>query len=116
VVVLVTIPLAWSVEQIIERNDLTTGVEVATREWLGDDSGYEVLDVSLLTDAVEVRLAGTGDLPDVDQLNAQVDETAGRHVKLVVRVIEQKTLTPGVAEPEGSAAPDRAMAEAATPA
>ena len=95
VVVLVTIPLAWSVEQIIERNDLTTGVEVATREWLGDDSGYEVLDVSLLTDAVEVRLAGTGDLPDVNQLNAQVDETAGRHVELVVKVIEQKTLVPG---------------------
>lgn len=37
-----------------------TGVELATREWLGDNSGYEVLDVSLLTDAVEVRLAGTG--------------------------------------------------------
>jgi hypothetical protein len=32
------------VEQIIERNDLTTGVEVATREWLGDQSGYEVRD------------------------------------------------------------------------
>ena len=44
VVVLVTIPLAWSVEQIIERNDLTTGVEVATREWLGDQSGYVVSD------------------------------------------------------------------------
>jgi hypothetical protein len=44
VVVLVTIPLAWLVEQIIERNDLTTGVEVATRERLGDQSGYEVRD------------------------------------------------------------------------
>ena len=98
VVVLVTIPLAWSVEQIIERNDLTTGVEVATREWLGDDSGYEVLDVSLLTDAVEVRLAGTGDLPDVNDLSAHVNETAGRDVELVVKVIEQKTLTPGSAE------------------
>lgn len=95
VVVLVTIPLAWSVEQIIERNDLTTGVEVATREWLGEDSGYEVLDVSLLTDAVEVRLAGTGELPAVDDLSAQVDESAGRHVELVVKVIEQKTLVPG---------------------
>lgn len=95
VVVLVTIPLAWSVEQIIERNDLTTGVEIATREWLGEDSGYEVLDVSLLTDAVEVRLAGTGDLPEVNDLSAQVDETAGRHVDLVVKVIEQKTLVPG---------------------
>jgi hypothetical protein len=95
VVVLVTIPLAWSVEQIIDRNDLTTGVEIATREWLGDDSGYEVLDVSLLTDAVEVRLAGTGDLPDVNDLVAQVNETAGRQVDLVVKVIEQKTLVPG---------------------
>jgi hypothetical protein len=98
VVVLVTIPLAWSVEQIIERNDLTTGVEIATREWLGEDTGYEVLDVSLLTDAVEVRLAGTGDLPEVNDLSAQVDETAGRHVDLVVKVIEQKTLTPRAAE------------------
>ena len=44
VVVLVTIPLAWSVEQIIERNDPTTGVEVATREWLGDQFGYVVSD------------------------------------------------------------------------
>ena len=95
VVVLVTIPLAWSVEQIIDRNDLTTGVEIATREWLGDDSGYEVLDVSLLTDAVEVRLAGTGDLPEVNDLVAQVNETAGRQVDLVVKVIEQKTLVPG---------------------
>jgi uncharacterized hydrophobic protein (TIGR00271 family) len=98
VVVLVTIPLAWSVEQIIDRSDFTTGVEVATREWLGDDSGYEVLDVSLLTDAVEVRLAGTGDLPDVNKLSAEVDEAAGRHVELVVKVIEQRTLVPGKSE------------------
>jgi len=73
------------------------------REWLGDDSGYEVLDVSLLTDAVEVRLAGTGDLPQVNDLSAQVNETAGREVELVVKVIEQRTLVPEAMASTGAA-------------
>ncbi len=94
-VVLVTIPLAWTVEEIIDRNDLVSGVEVATHEWLGENSGYEVLEATLLKEAVEVRIAGTGDLPSVDELSAKVNETANREVELVVKVMEQKTLVPG---------------------
>lgn len=94
-VVLVTIPLAWTVEEIIDRNDLVSGVEVATHEWLGENSGYEVLEATLLKEAVEVRIAGTGDLPSVDDLSAKVNETANREVELVVKVMEQKTLVPG---------------------
>lgn len=93
IVVLVTIPLAWTVEQIIDRNDLVSGVEVEAIEWLGDNSSYEVLDVSLLKEAVEVRIAGTGDLPSVNDLVARVNEKAGREVELVVKVIEQRILT-----------------------
>ncbi len=95
IVVLVTIPLAWTVEQIIDRNDLVTGVEVETLEWLGENSTYEVLEVSLLKDSVEVRIAGTGDLPSLEDLIARVNEKASREVSLVVKVIEQKTLAPG---------------------
>lgn len=94
-VVLVTIPLAWTVEQIIDRNDLVTGVEVETIEWLGENSTYEVLDVSLLKEAVEVRIAGTGELPAVSGLIARVNEKAGRQIELVVKVIEQRILSPG---------------------
>ena len=68
---------------------------VATHEWLGENSGYEVLEATLLKDAVEVRIAGTGDLPSVDDLSAKVNETANREVELVVKVMEQKTLVPG---------------------
>ena len=34
---------------------------------------------------------------DVNDLSAHVNETAGRDVELVVKVIEQRTLTPGSA-------------------
>ncbi len=95
IVVLVTIPLAWTVEQIIDRNDLVTGVEVETLEWLGENSTYEVLEVSLLKDSVEGRIAGTGDLPSLEDLIARVNEKARREVSLVVKVIEQRTLAPG---------------------
>ena len=85
IVVLVTIPLAWTVEQVIDRDDLVAGVEVESLEWLGENSTYEVLDVSLLKEAVEVRIAGTGGLPDVSDLIARVNEKAGRNAELVVR-------------------------------
>jgi len=95
IVALLTIPHAWTVEQLIDRNDLVGGVELEAIEWLGDASSHEALDVSLVEEAVEVRIAGTGDLPPVDGLMGLVNEKTGREIELVVKVIERRMLTSG---------------------
>jgi len=89
------IPLGRAVDALIARADLTGTVRSDTVAWLEAHPGYELVDVSLAGDIVEVRIAGDGPPPPVRELENRVAVDLGGEVHLVVKALAQQTLTTG---------------------
>jgi len=93
--VVLAIPLTKQIEQTFGQFSVHREVEDATEQWLGVDSDYEVLDVTVTAGGAELRLAGSGDdLPPVSELLSLVNEDRARELDLVVKLVPQRVLTP----------------------
>ena len=93
--VLLAIPLTEQIDQTFGQFSVQDEIESATEHWLGRDSNYEILDVTVTADGAELRLAGTGeDLPPVSELLSLVNEDRARDLELVVKLVPQQVLTP----------------------
>lgn len=90
----VTVPLLFTSEGLLAVNDRQVRAETAVAAWLGD-AELVAERVSVDGELVEVRLSGSGTLPDVQDLRAELVATFGPDV--VVRTV----LTPAQVEQVG---------------
>lgn len=88
---LVALPLAVIGEGIVSQTNSHSIVTKETKAWLGDDSGYSLIEVKVSGGDATVTLEGSGDLPDTEDLAADIAVALERDVELTLEVIPRET-------------------------
>lgn len=88
---LVAVPLGIIGQGIVHQTTSHTLASESVDDWLGDDSGYEMVSTSVTGEDVTVSLVGSGDLPDEDQLAQDLASQLGGDVVLTLDVTPQET-------------------------
>lgn len=81
---IILVPLAFTGQGILASATRQSVGQRETETWLSDQSGLEVLRVTLEGDEVAVRVSGEGSLPSVEDLEAQLEDALGSDVTVFV--------------------------------
>ena len=97
-VVLISIPLALTARNIIQRStDLRTATNVVV-DWLGTDTRLRIQSLDLSGDEVTVELIGPDTPPQVTTLGAALSREIGRPIVATSRWIEEAEETTATPE------------------
>lgn len=96
---LISIPLAITSQRLITASKVALRTHALAREWLGG-SGYRLLSVDAETadGSVKVLVAGSGDLPPLNQLDRRARPLLFGH-RLEVKVLNAESFTLGASMP-----------------
>ena len=94
---ILTMPLALAFQATYQQSTDEIAAGKAVEDWLPPGQGYQVLDVHVHGDAVEVNLAGPLEPPDLPALDTAMDAGLGRDVATQVRVFAAITYPTDVA-------------------
>jgi uncharacterized hydrophobic protein (TIGR00271 family) len=81
-----TVPLALAFQATYQQSSDEIAAGQAVEDWLPPGQGYQILDVKVNADAVEVDLAGPLQPPDLPALDTAMNASLGRDVATEVRV------------------------------
>jgi uncharacterized hydrophobic protein (TIGR00271 family) len=82
--IIIVIPLAFTSGGILASASRQAATQVDVEEWIADEPGLEIGRTTISGSEVDVRISGEGDLPDVADLEAALEDSLG--IDVVVRV------------------------------
>ena len=94
---ILTVPLALAFQSTYLQSTDEIAAAQAVKDWLPTGLGYQILDVRVHGDTVEVNLAGPLEPPDLQALDTAMDADLGRDVATEVRVFAAITYPANVA-------------------
>ncbi len=88
-VIIISIPLAIHTTQVIDEARADHAVEHAVNIWRDDDSSFDVSDVRVDGDDIEIDLVGPGEPPRINDLTQLIADELGKDVVVNVRWIQR---------------------------
>lgn len=94
---IILVPLVFTAQGILASATAQKAAQVVVDDWLGDESGLEVqevsVDVGLESSVVRVQLSGASRPPSAQQLHTSLTEAFGQDLELTVELFPSSTVT-----------------------
>ena len=90
---IIIVPLAFTSEGIIASASRQSTTQEVTEAWVTDEGELRVARVAIVGDEVTIQISGQGDLPDVDELEAELEEALGTDVTVSVEFFASTIVT-----------------------
>ncbi|WP_353808626.1 DUF389 domain-containing protein [Agromyces sp. SYSU T00194] len=84
---IILLPLMLTSEGLLQTQNRERDVQATVEVWLGDDSGFEVTDVSVSGTDVSVTITGSGDAPDASDLHDAIQDDFTGSIGLTLTVV-----------------------------
>lgn len=83
---LIMVPLGLTGQNVLKSINHVTTAQSQVGEWLGEDSGLRLLRVKVRGHVVDVRLSGSGTVPDIGTLERVLSERLGVEAEVQVEL------------------------------
>ncbi len=93
VALLIMVPLGLTGKDVLTSMERTQSAQSRVVDWLGPDSTMQVLKVKARADTVEIVVSGSGDLPEVADLEEALSRAFGSPVKVRVEHFPSYVIT-----------------------
>ncbi|MEA1904213.1 MAG: DUF389 domain-containing protein [Actinomycetota bacterium] len=96
---LIVLPLGIIGDDIVDAATFQSRADETVEGWLGPGTDYQVVQVRIFGESVEVVIAGPGEAPDPEELANELAETIDRKIILELSVIPEEHFSIEVPRP-----------------